>query len=521
MADKLLISISADQASVGLFRRGKLGPCQVFRNDARGVEGFDRLLSRVRNVPVLVMLDVVEEDYRFEMLPHATGRDRAELIDRRLRQLYRNTQYCAAVHQGRDTGKRRDDQYLFLGLINPDLLEGWLARIQAHDLPVAGVYQLPLFAEPLAQKLAPSTPNLLLVAQHAGGLRLTFFRHGKLRVSRLTRIEATAAGGRVADYTEEIANTRLYLHALRVMSLDEHLSVIAINRDASLTGLEEAVARDISNADAVLVDSTELARRAGVPDAVALDVPDALYLHFLGSQPPRGNLAPEGVTERFHLYQMRRALYAAASVAGAVALVWVGMNAYQIYELRTDQAHAITETANYQRRYQEVTRHFPAAPTNADNLVHAVQTAERLKSMKRTPEVAMAVVGRALEQMPNVYLKSFGWRYAIRGFDAVAGSQRVDPPATGAPGGPQRRTQSAYIEGEIRPFNGDYRSALDAISTFADTLKQDPTVAEVKVVALPLNVSPNMALSGSTSDADTPRPTTAPFRLNIAFKASP
>jgi hypothetical protein len=264
-----------------------------------------------------------------------------------------------------------------------------------------------------------------------------------------------------------------------------------------------------------------VARRAGVPEAIARDVPDAVYLHFLGSQPPRGNLAPEVVTERFHVYQMRRALYAATAVVGVVSLAWLGMNAYQIYELRSEQAHAITEAANYQRRYQEVTRHFPASPTSADNLVAAVQTAERLKSLKRTPEAAMTAVGRALEQSPNVYLKSFGWRYGTRGFDAAGGARGTVAAPSPAPGAAQQRAQSAFIEGEIRPFSGDYRSALDAISAFADTLRQDPAVADVKVVALPLNVSPTMALSGSTADADAPRATTANFRLNIAFKALP
>ncbi|MCC6534022.1 MAG: hypothetical protein IT531_15845 [Burkholderiales bacterium] len=516
MAEKLLVCISAGQASVGLSRNGKLGRCQVFRNDAQGSEAFDRFLAQFHNIPVQVMVDVVEEDYRFEMLPHASGRDRGELLDRRLRQLYRNTPYCAAVLQGRDSGKRRDDQYLFFALTNPDLVEGWIGQIRAHDLPVAGVYLLPVVAEPLAQKLSPGVANLLLVAHHTSGLRLSFFRHGKLRISRLTRVESVDTRGRVAAYTEEIANTRLYLHALRVMSLDEHLAVVVLDRDGNLSGLEHSVAREISNAQASLLGANEIASRTGVGTAIVSDVPDALYLHFLGLQPPQGNLAPEPVTERFQIYQLRRALYASAAVAGIVSLAWVAMNAYQIYELRSEQAHAVNQAADYQRRYQEVTRRFPASPTTADNMVLAVHTAERLKSIKRTPEPAMMVVGRALEQYPNVYLKSFGWKYGTRDFDSDGAAARPDAGAT-APGMPRGRRQSAFIEAEIRPFRGDYRAALDAISSFARALEQDPAVADVKIVALPLNVSPNMALSGSTAESAT-RATSAPFKMNLVFK---
>ena len=520
MADKLLICVSAEQASVVFSRNGKLGRCRVFRNDEPGRQEFDRVLAAVHNVPVHVMVDVVEEDYRFELLPHARGRDRNELLDRRLRQLYRNTPYSAAVLQGRDTGKRRDDQYLFLALINPELVENWLSQVRSHDLPVAGVYLLPVVAEPLIQKIAPATSNVLLVARHSAGLRLTFFRHGKLRISRLTRAEAADAASRASAFTEEIANTRLYLHAMRVMTLDENLTVVLLDRDGALAGLEQSVAREVSNAQATRIGAADIVARTGIPESIVADEPDALYLHYLGLQ-PHGNLAPEPVTERFQIYQMRRALYATAAIAGVASVAWAALNAYQIYDLRSQQALAISQAADFQRRYQEVTRLFPATPTNADNLVAAVQTAERLKTTKRTPEPAMIVVSRALEQFPNFRLKSFGWRYGARDFDSEVATRRADePPAPpGAAGAALKRKQSAFIEAEIQPFSGDYRSALDTISRFAEVLRQDPAVAEVNIVALPLNVSPTMALSGSTTE-NVNRPTTAPFRVHVVLNPS-
>lgn len=518
MADKLLISVSAEQATAGVSRNGKLGPCQVFRNDEQGLEAFDRFLSQLRNVPAHLLLDVVEEDYRFEMLPHTGGRDRSELLERRLRQLYRNTPYCGALLQGRDSGKRRDDQYLFFALLNPELLDVWLSQIRGHELPVAGIYLLPVVAEHMARKIAPDTANVLLVARHPSGLRLSFFRDGKLRVSRLTQIESADPQADVAEFTEEIANTRLYLHALRVMTLDEQLAIVALDRDGSLEGLEQAVTREISNAHTVVIGSDEIAQRVGVPPAVLADVPEAIYLHLLASQPLRGNLAPEPVTEQFQVYQLRRALYATAGIAATVSIGWLGLNAYQIYDLRSQQTHVAAQTADYQRRYQDVTRHYPASPTNADNLVLAVQVAERLRSSKRTPEPAMALLGRVLDQYPNVRLKSMGWKYGTRDYDNDAGQRRPDAPTQNANvPGPSARRQAAFVDAEIHPFNGDYRATLDAIAAFADSLRKEPAVADVNIVALPLNVSPTMALSGSTTESTT-RATNAPFRLNIAFK---
>lgn len=514
MADKLLITVSAEKATAAVCRKGRLGPCEAFAATEQGIAAFEQFLAQLADMPAQLLLDVVEEDYRFEMLPHATGRERSELLDRRLRQLYRNTPYCGALLQGRDAEKRRDDQYLFFALLNPELIEPWLAPIRARSLPVAGVYLLPVVAETLAQKIAPGTPNVLLVAHHASGLRLSFFRQGKLRVSRLTQVENADARSRTAAYTEEIANTRLYLHAVRVMTLDEQLAVIALDRDGEFAGLDQAVARDISNAQAGMITTADVAQRAGIPGAILADAPEAMYMHLLAAQPPRGNIAPAAVTEQFKIHQLRRALYATAAIAGCVSLAWIALNAYQIYDLRADQAIAVAHTADYQRRYQEVTRGYPASPTTADNLVLAVQVAERLRTTRRSPEAAMVVLGRALDAFPDVRLKSFGWKYSTRDYDAESSSpRRVDPQPAVAAG----RHQSAFLEAEIHPFSGDYRAALDAITNFADALRKDPAIADVRIAALPLNVSPSMALSGSTADLPA-RAGNAAFRLNLVFR---
>ncbi len=42
-------------------------------------------------VPAYLMADTVDEDYRFETLPHTTGKDRRDMVERKLKQLYRST----------------------------------------------------------------------------------------------------------------------------------------------------------------------------------------------------------------------------------------------------------------------------------------------------------------------------------------------------------------------------------------------------------------------------------------------
>jgi hypothetical protein len=505
MADKLLVSISALQVSVGSWRGGRLGACTVFENSEHGLESFKEHLSRSAGLPAHIMVDAVEEDYRFESLPHSFGSDRVEMVARKLKQHYRSTPYCSARMQGRDPGKRRDDRYLFCALTNPELIAAWLQAVIQLELPVAGIYLLPTVSAMLIEKLKLKQTNLLVVSIHGAGLRLSFFREQQLRISRLARIDGSA-GEAIKNYAEEISNTRLYLHALRVMTLDEHLSVLIVDRTDTLTGLEQAISRDNPNIECRRLGKGEIISSLAIAAPVLDSSSDALYLHVLGLREPGNNLAPANVTLGYRQHQVRRRMYAAAGGVAATAALWCAAMLYQIYDARADTENARRQTADLQAKYQEATRLFPAAPTTAENLRHAVEVSQRIGATTRTPEILMGQVGRALEANPGIVLKALDWKYDTAEFaagrDAGAAqstSAAFAPPPVAQAGA--KRKESALIEGEVRPFRGDYRAAIDSINRFAEALAQQPNIGEVKVTKLPLNISPGLTLSGNTTDS--------------------
>ena len=153
MADKLLIGISAPVVTAAHWRGGRIAECLTFANDEGGQPDFKEYLARLADLPAYIMVDAVEEDYRFETLPHASGTDRAQLVARKLKQHYRNTPYVGAWLQGREKEKRRDDRYLFAAFTNPDILIDWLRIINGQELPLAGVYLLAMVTQGLLQRL--------------------------------------------------------------------------------------------------------------------------------------------------------------------------------------------------------------------------------------------------------------------------------------------------------------------------------------------------------------------------------
>ncbi|MBI2508874.1 MAG: hypothetical protein HYV99_02480, partial [Betaproteobacteria bacterium] len=246
------------------------------------------------------------------------------------------------------------------------------------------------------------------------------------------------------------------------------------------------------------------------------------YLHLLGLKAPPSNLAPAAVTVGYRRYQARRAIHAGCAALAFGAAVWAGANLFQMAVLRGDAEDAARQTARQAAQYQEITRQFPQAPASAENLKRAVEIAQKLRESVRTPESMMRLVSGALEASPTVILRQFAWKYGasdIEGEGAAKPRPAAGPgPAPATPAGPaQARRQSGLIEGEIRPFRGDYRAAIETIHAFAGRLAKNPAVAEVRVTKLPLNVNPTLSLAGNT--LDTPESSaTADFKLLVVFK---
>jgi hypothetical protein len=141
-----------------------------------------------------------------------------------------------------------------------------------------------------------------------------------------------------------------------------------------------------------------------------------------------------------------------------------------------------------------------------------VEIYKKISKRIRSPLLFMQVVSRAIEPSPEVFLQEINWAYGTPAIPAEGGESTTQPAA--APG---NLRQSGYVTGEIRPFQGDYRAAIDAINAVANRLARDPAVAAARVVNYPLNVNPALALSGNTRDAAQPAGT-AGFKIVLTLK---
>lgn len=503
---KLLLSISASEATVTVMRRGRLSPCAVFQNEAGGWSAFAQMLSSLPRMPAYLMADVAEEEFRTEALPHVAARARHAMLRRKLSQLYRSSPYATAVFQERETDKRRDDRFLFVAMNNRDALKGWLEVLQVRDMPVAGVYLLPLVSQRLVQQLQLPGDDILLVSLQSAGLRQTYFRNRKLIISRLTPIDAVNR----YSFLHEIEKTRAFLTNSRMLTREAGLTVYFLDPEdrnaalfADLTAEPQLAFQRIGRA--ALAAKTPVMR--GLPGNCA----DAMMLATLGHTRHPVNLAASPTLTRYWRHVIQIGLYQASAAAIVGAVLWAGFDLFQARQLKQEAADAAIQTQTQQRMYSQATQHFLKAPVEAENLRKAVEVAQALEHRYRSPERAFAAFSQIVDRFPSIALTELDWRRAPKA------SAENRPITTPAPDGGEVLT----VDAQIRPFNGDYRAALETAESVLQAAKRLPGLASASLLKLPLDIRPESGITGNTVLPADALKQEASFRLGLQWKTQP
>lgn len=502
MARRVFVCLSQAGATAARWS-GKLADVAHFEADDAGLPAFEAWLARSAGTPAVVMVDSADEDYRFESLPHTAGRDRQELLGRKLKQMYRGTPFTSATVSApgaRPASGRREDLVLFCALTAADSISPWLRSLRVRGLPLVAVHPLPTVTPVAAKLLKLDAPHLLIISRNQAGLRQTYLKNGAFRITRLT--PSHAADERDIDrlFAGEVRNTRLYLDSQTLTTADETVQVAILDQDDSLADLHRQIEALGSNLRCQRLSRADMIKRLGLPLAALDASSDALHLRLLGGAVTAPNLAPADMVAGYRLYRTRRWLFSASGAVAAAGGLWFGSSMYRVSGLDSEAAEAAAQSQRYQKMYEQLTREFPVAPASAAVLEKTVELAQRLRGAAHSPEPLLVAVSQGLDAAPSIVLRTIDWRYA--------------KPAN-LPGGLPQAVGT--VSGEISPFDGNHRAAVETIRQFAERLRTNPAVAEVRVLKYPVDDSSQQVLSGSTN-ARTAAKTSAYFELAVQMR---
>mgnify|MGYP001356735594 CR=1 FL=1 len=493
---RLILLATPRQVGVLDWRPGRMHWLGTFGTGEADLAAFRSLIERHAHRPALVVADTVDEDYRSEVLPHVQGQARAELLNRKLRQVFRNARFTGAWRQARETAGRRDDRYLFAALTDADWMSPWLAVLHRARVPLYGITPLAVASQYLLARLRLQEAHTLLAYRLDHRLRLSYYQNGLLRFSRLIASDAPAPAPQHGNAADEIAKTQLYLTGQRILPREARLHVLLLDPGGQLDAAQAQL-----NADPAfntrLIDLADLGRALRIPADFLAATPEIVPLAAIAAERLPLNLAPPELLQHHTEFRWRRGLHALASGVAALGLVVTATYWLHAQDLHNQAQALALEQKQIDARYQAIARTFPTNVASPEQLAQTLQLARTLSGRALDVDTLYGAVGQALAAYPDFRLDTLGWR--------------SDPPQTA--NGADIRLDAALVN-----FDGNYRAAMQRIEAFMQDLSSMPNLSDVRLRVSPVNADPGGTLAGHTRMPDATGAQAAEFSLEFRFR---
>jgi len=488
----LLLFLSADHLHAQLMAGGKIAETREFIDTTRGHEEFTSFLKSVR-CPAYLLTDLIEEDFRHELVPHLTGSKRSALLKRKFDQYYRNTPFRHARLLHRQKTGRRDDDILFSALTNPSLITTWVDILLAQQIPLVGIYSVPQISAPLVKNNA-SDHVLLVTWEKFSGLRQTYFSNRHLQISRLTPVHADLSFHDAV--LQELARTYQYLKSLSLLPPNQILDVLILCHGDALAQLKEKlpVTADMRYS---LSDISDVGRQLKLDYHFTDSDASQIFLHYLATHPPKSNYANPNHTHFHSLARLRTALYLASAVLLVVVSLWSANNMLQSREEANETAELRSQANIALSQAQQITSSFPNTYALAGDMKTGVTVIRKLNQLSPSPMEIMKPLSPSLDRYPQIQIDELSWQMSAN--EPVASNTLADVPA-----------QVVILKGRMVDFANDYRAVLNYLESFERDLGKQGY--QVSVLTKPFDASP----SGSIGDQREGNSETLKFSVRIS-----
>jgi len=474
----------------------------VFSAGAKGVADFSRYVSTHPEDLFYLLADVVEEDFFQENLPYVRGSDRRAMLLRKLAQRYRDVSLAVSISLGTEThAGRREERMLYTSFTNTEQFQPWIEALRASKARLAGVFSVALVAPSLGKRLKLKSTRYVLVSLQQAGLRQSYIENGRIRFSRIVRVNFSDPRAIAEDCAAESLRTHQYLVNSRMLPREGPLEVLVLAPD-----------EDKPLYDAACVDSPRLhfhvqtlgkvAQGIGLKSAPADARAEVLFLHLLSESHPREQYADDALRHYYQLWRGRVALITGgAAVLGVCGLLALG-KFYDAYQVRQEAAADRAQESRATEEYARLQARFPKTPISTENLRSLVKNYRALLRQSASPVSMFSEISEAVTPLPQIEIDKIDWEMAGArnqggGSDASkapAGRTSSTPP--GQPGAAEIPAQTAEISGRlIVPQASDYRAVTALVAQLTDALRARPGT-EVTRTQLPFDINAEKSMSG-------------------------
>ncbi len=476
-----------------------------------GYHQFSEFLKQQTVLPCQLLVDLIEEEFREESLPHVSGADQTNLHKRQAAKLFRTTPFRHSQVISRDKSGRRDDHVLFSSLTNKDIIEPWLEIIKQQRLPLTGIHSLSVITPRLVKSFDAKSANILIVTQQRGdNLRQTFIKDNQVRFSRLAPQLGSdkSSFGTIAN--AEIEKTKRYLNTLKLLDFDASLEVIVISDTEHLSSAK-AICNNTDQMHYTFHSTRDVAQLLGMKSYPDNQYSDSIFVSLLCKKRNPNHYAQTEHLYHYRTFQASRALKIFSGSLTAAALLWCGLNIADAIVLKHETKILQASAEQAQDRLRHITGAALNKSINPEDILAAVKISEALEKRSIRPDRSMHALGTALLQYPHLILDKLVWN---SNQPVTPRTEKSNTALTEQNSPANNQIQNVLVaEGHIEDFNGSYLQANNDIKLFVRKLTEQPGVIRVDITRYPINTSSTAAMVGKL--LNNARPGKAYFTVRV------
>jgi len=506
-----------------------LGPSNLAPIPWSVPEDFRRWIERWRGDEFRILIDSVDEEVEVDELPRVYGSDRVKLLNRRLRQRFRDaalTTWIAPRKKQSRTGPRTStgaaqnptsvgECTMMASLRQRNPMSLWIDAAVEAGARVSSI-ESPTFFAPTVLRAFGRRPTALLVSVQPAGLRETLVHDGEIRFTRLLPMAAPAAWSQVATELERTVRFLMMSRAsLRPLIQAGTFPVYLIREGIDERNGTEPIALKIQLDADTVVPLIELAAPA-LPAARMAAAEEAQSPGTaLGAVPTllmqRGACRPGGYasTAMRRNWRIARSLSSVWSFALLSLVATVGANVVIGYTLHdvvdpTVQRQRALQIQAVRSQVQELEQKLAAMPVPAQDMEGVVELAGQLQSRHVDALATLQLVADGIDPDAALTVNDLSWEperavaTAKESAGASAPAPNAAPPSDATTGTivrvagvADRSLTKAMANRKVEELLGRLRAACGC---------------EGRVLELPYNPSMDVAYANSMRKPDLDHP---------------
>lgn len=415
------LMVAEQSATLVAWKAGKFEKICEYVNDTQGVADFETFLKENQKLyggkSVSVCVSVVGEDYRFEKVAHLLGKYRSDMLKRKFQQLFRGSVFQMALHQGREPVGRRQDLFLFCGVLSNEKVQPWVRTLTNFGCHISSVHLGSMMTDTIIKKASAdmSGVQVISVLAKGGNVRHCFYIDGQIRFSRQSKINENAAIETVHGMIRaEIDKTCNYLASIKLMQGNAKVTAHVVGPDDLVAPLNEMVAQQGDDRIAIrAISARELGGQLGIDTPVEEFGRDySLFLNEMLRSVRFNQMAP---LAQIRFYLIKTALVtatAAVAVWGALNLSQISFKALTSYGTFVDQNSELTQSiARLKENYDNQVRSFGTPPSTTENMRAAVNVLDNISGDTKGggPGKMMLYLSKTMTRFPAVQIRNMRW----------------------------------------------------------------------------------------------------------------